>query len=108
MVAVVEDDSDRLVDLGRRRPRIPFSFVNPTDFTSAAAACCFRERREERRVFARKCALLFPGIASCVRWPNKSLEPTTGTVTPRATIFCNSHARPVDARGAPVPVVAHL
>jgi hypothetical protein len=40
--------------------------------------------------------------------PNKAPEPTTGTVTPRATPFFNSDARPAGARGAPVPVVAHL
>jgi hypothetical protein len=43
-----------------------------------------------------------------VRSPNKAPEPTTGTVTPRATPLFNSDARPADARVAPVPVVAHL
>jgi hypothetical protein len=42
------------------------------------------------------------------RSPNKTPEPTTGTVTPRAKPFCNLNARPAGARVAPVPVVAHL
>ena len=41
--------------------------------------------------------LFIAGIASRVRWPNKALEPTPTSVTPRA-----------DARVAPAAVVAHL
>jgi hypothetical protein len=40
--------------------------------------------------------------------PNKAPEPTTGTITPRAAVVFSSSARPAGARGAPVPVVAHL
>jgi hypothetical protein len=43
-----------------------------------------------------------------VRSPNKAPEPTTGTVTPRATPLFNSNTRSAGARGAPVPIVAHL
>jgi hypothetical protein len=42
------------------------------------------------------------------RPPNKTLEPTTMAVTPRATPLFYSDARLAAARGAPAMVVAHL
>jgi hypothetical protein len=43
-----------------------------------------------------------------VRSPNKTLEPTTMAVTPRAIALSFSHAPLAGARGAPAMVVAHL
>ena len=44
--------------------------------------------------------------------PNKAPEPTPGAVTPRATEgdfeVKNPNPFPIEARGAPAPVVAHL
>jgi hypothetical protein len=43
-----------------------------------------------------------------VRSPNKTPEPTTMAVTPRAIAFWFSHTLSAAARGAPAMVVAHL
>jgi hypothetical protein len=40
--------------------------------------------------------------------PNKALEPTPGSVMPRATAALCSEAAFREARGTPAPVVAHL
>ena len=73
---------------------------------------CSREEGSCRVAFGRKCRLRIISVASHPASPNKSPEPTTMAVTPRAIARViemkpqnpNRHA----ARGAPATVVAHL
>ena len=63
-------------------------------------------------VSRRKVSLFSIEVVACVRSPNKTLEPTPGAVTPRATESI-SEVKPQNpnrdaARGAPAMVVAHL
>ena len=48
-------------------------------------AACFRVRGQALRVFGRRAPPFIFGVASSVRSPNQSPEPTPGAVTPRAT-----------------------
>jgi hypothetical protein len=71
-----------------------------------------RRRGSEERFSCVRPAALRPEFLdrfmAVARSPNKTLEPTTMAVTPRATPVFYSDARLAAARGVPAMVVAHL
>ena len=80
--------------------------------TVAIGAHCFREKFTGVFDFGPLSALRFSVIASPVCLPNKSPEPTPGSVTPRAIVRA-VELKPVNAnrdaaRVVPAPGVAHL
>ena len=72
----------------------------------------FRARLKVRRVFHPKKSLFITEVISSLRWPNKAPEPTSTSVTPRATVLkmkCSIRiARSKAARVVPAVLVAHL
>jgi hypothetical protein len=94
-------------DLLRDETRIPFFMkrrANPRHPKELSGCCSSRGGW----CLATSFACMPRASHSPKKKPNKAPEPTTGTVTPRATLFCNSNACLAGARVAPVPVVAHL